>query len=245
VSKLLIPNVTAVPNILFDRVFLNLRPGALRVLLAVVRLTYGWQKVSDRISYTQLQKVTGLSREGVRQAMKELGDMLTIKPGARGRGANEYSLNINISTGELVRKVDQSEKLTMQVGSQKSRLFQIKSKSSTADRPQKSSTAGGQSSKGNASAASVGFRQAMATYHDRFVLKFGAKPDIDGRDGKLLSGLVKSHGADEVIALLALFFDRPPEWVAKKGKFTVPTFKSVYTELLAQSRSGKMQMGVL
>jgi phage replication O-like protein O len=138
-SKLLIPNVTPVPNILFDCVFLNLRPGALRVLLAIVRLTYGWQKVSDRISYTQLQKVTGLSREGVRQAVKELGDMLmlTIKPGARGKGANEYSLNIDISTGELVRKVDQSEKLTMQVGSQKSRLFQIKSKESIAYRPKK------------------------------------------------------------------------------------------------------------
>src|SRR6266481_8505300 len=101
-SKLLIPNITPVPNVLFDCVFLNLRPGALRVLLAVVRLTYGWQKVSDRISYTQLQKVTGLSRAGVRQAVKELGGLLTIKPGARGRGANEYSLNIDVSTGELV-----------------------------------------------------------------------------------------------------------------------------------------------
>jgi phage replication O-like protein O len=114
VSKLLIPNVTPVPNALFDHVFLNLRPGALRVLLAIVRLTYGWQKVSDRISYSQLQKVTGLSREGVNNAVKELGNLLTVKPGAKGRGANEYSLNVDISTGELVRKVDQSEKLTSQ-----------------------------------------------------------------------------------------------------------------------------------
>jgi phage replication O-like protein O len=114
VSKLLIPNVTPVPNARFDHVFLNLRPAALRVLLAIVRLTYGWQKVSDQISYTQLQKVTGLSREGVNNAVKELGNLLTVKPGTKGRGANEYGLNVDITTGELVRKVDQSEKLTSQ-----------------------------------------------------------------------------------------------------------------------------------
>jgi phage replication O-like protein O len=113
-SRLLIPNITPVPNVLFDCVFLNLRPGALRVLLAIVRLTYGWQKVSDRISYTQLQKVTGLSREGVNHALKELGNLLTVKQGQKGRGANEYSLNVDISTGELVRNLDQSEKLTSQ-----------------------------------------------------------------------------------------------------------------------------------
>jgi phage replication O-like protein O len=128
VARLLIPNTTQVPNVVLDEVIPRLKPGAVRVLLVIVRFTYGFGKEADRISYTQLQKVTGLSREGVRQAVKELGELVTVKPGARGKGANEYSLNINISTGELVRKLDQSEKLTMQVGSQKSRPFQTQSK---------------------------------------------------------------------------------------------------------------------
>jgi hypothetical protein len=83
----------------------------------------------------------------------------------------------------------------------------------------------------------------MATYHDCFVLKFGVKPDIDGgRDGKILSSLIKSHGAGEVIELLHFFFEHPPDWVQKNGKFTLTTFKGIYTELLAQSCNSKTQM---
>lgn len=74
----------------------------------------------------------------------------------------------------------------------------------------------------------------MALYHDLFVAKVGAKPDIDGRDGKILSGLLKGHGADEVKGLLTFFFKKPPDWVEAKGKFTLYTFKGIYTELLAQ-----------
>jgi hypothetical protein len=100
-----------------------------------------------------------------------------------------------------------------------------------------------QKPKSSASPGVLGFKETMGLYHDLFLAKFGAKPDIDGgRDGKLLAGLVKSHGADQVQSLLRFFFDHPPGWVEKKGKFTLPAFKSAYTELLAQSRNGKQEM---
>jgi hypothetical protein len=88
-----------------------------------------------------------------------------------------------------------------------------------------------------------GFKQTIAIYHDCFVSKFGAKPDIDSRDGKLLSGLLAAHGAAEVQELLRVFFEHPPAWVQKGCKFTIPAFKSSYTEILAQSRNGKAQQG--
>jgi hypothetical protein len=87
-----------------------------------------------------------------------------------------------------------------------------------------------------------GFKETVAVYHDLFLTKFGAKPDIDGRDGKLLAGLVRAHGADDVQGLLRFFFEHPPDWVEKKGKFTLYTFKGIYTELLAQSCNSKTQM---
>ena len=114
-SRLLIPNTTQVPNILLDEVMPKLPPGAVRVLLTIVRFTYGFGKSSDRISLSQLQGATGLSREGVSKGIKALGDLIHVKPGARGRGANEYSLNLDISTGQLVKKSDQSENLTSQL----------------------------------------------------------------------------------------------------------------------------------
>jgi len=129
-SRLLIPNTTQVPNVLLDEVIPTLKPAAVRILLAIVRFTYGFGKPADRISFTQLAKVTGLSRWGVNGAVDELRarEIIIVKPGAKGRGANEYSLNLDISTGQLVRNNDQSYNLTSQVGSQLSRLSQTKSK---------------------------------------------------------------------------------------------------------------------
>jgi len=79
-----------------------------------------------------------------------------------------------------------------------------------------------------------GFREIMALYQDLFVAKVGAKPDIDKVDGKILSDLLKRRETDEVKGLLTFFFKKPPDWVEAKGKFTLMTFKGVYTELLAR-----------
>ena len=93
----------------------KLKPAAFKVLLLIVRKTYGWQKVSDRIGLTTIQRATGLSREGVIRGIKDLRGLITVKPGRKElKEPNEYSLNLDISTGELVNRVDQSENLTSQ-----------------------------------------------------------------------------------------------------------------------------------
>ena len=101
-SKLLIPNTCQVPNVLLDKIIPYLPAGAVRVLLVIVRYTFGFGKSSDRISYGQLSKATRLGRRQVIQAVKTLGDLVNVIPGAKGRGANEYSLNLNIETGNLL-----------------------------------------------------------------------------------------------------------------------------------------------
>jgi phage replication O-like protein O len=112
-NRLLIPNTCQVPNVLLDEVMPHLPGSALKVLLAIVRKTYGFQKNSDRISYRTLQRLTGLSRDAVNQGIKALGPLLNITPGIKNvptlEGVNEYSLNLDIETGELVHKSDQSE----------------------------------------------------------------------------------------------------------------------------------------
>lgn len=101
-SRLLIPNTCQVPNVVLDKVIPRLPAGAVRVLLAIVRFTYGFGKASDRISYGQLSKATRLSRRQVIHAVKALGNLINVVQGAKGRGANEYSLNLNIATGRLL-----------------------------------------------------------------------------------------------------------------------------------------------
>lgn len=67
------PNYTQAPNAILDAAK-DMGEAELRVVLHVVRQTWGWHKLSDRISFSQFQKGTGLSREsawnGVQAAIK-------------------------------------------------------------------------------------------------------------------------------------------------------------------------------
>lgn len=60
------PNHTQTPNSFFDVTLPTIKTLAeLKVVLAVIRQTFGWHKDADQISLSQLQKLTGMTRETV------------------------------------------------------------------------------------------------------------------------------------------------------------------------------------
>jgi phage replication O-like protein O len=70
---------TPVPNIVFDLHLPNLSESELKVLLIIIRQTYGWidpytkkRKSRDWISHSQFQKKTNLSRRSISEALKSL-----------------------------------------------------------------------------------------------------------------------------------------------------------------------------
>ncbi|MBS1619282.1 MAG: hypothetical protein JST76_12230 [Bacteroidetes bacterium] len=72
---------TPVPNAFFDHWLPRLTESELKVLLVVVRQTYGWidrqtggRKMRDRISGWQLRQKAGLSRRIVTKAVQSLSD---------------------------------------------------------------------------------------------------------------------------------------------------------------------------
>jgi len=56
------PNFTQTPNEFFDAIAKTLKEGELRVLLVIMRQTFGWRKEWDRISLSQLATKTGMER---------------------------------------------------------------------------------------------------------------------------------------------------------------------------------------
>src|SRR3954464_9880550 len=78
------PNTTPVPDLLFDELLHVLDNAELRVLLYIIRRTYGFKKSSDDISTGQmvdgfvkrdgtvLDKGTGLARTSVKRAIRGL-----------------------------------------------------------------------------------------------------------------------------------------------------------------------------
>lgn len=59
------PNWTQTPNELLDDHMADMGEAELKVVLAVIRATFGWQKDSDCLSISQLEEMTGLSNRGV------------------------------------------------------------------------------------------------------------------------------------------------------------------------------------
>jgi len=110
-NKFLVPNSTQVPNVLLDELMPLLGLAELKVMLVVVRQTYGWRKDSDKISLTTFERLTGLSRWPIVRAINKLGCLINVQKGFHGaRPENRYSLNI--SDEALVKFLDQSSKLT-------------------------------------------------------------------------------------------------------------------------------------
>ncbi len=92
------PTFTMTPNDLFDHWLPNLGEGELKVLLVIMRKTFGWHKARDRISISQLAHITGLREETVVIATKSLqnkGLIIREVTGQIGRQETYYELIIN------------------------------------------------------------------------------------------------------------------------------------------------------
>jgi phage replication O-like protein O len=101
------PNHTQTPNTFFDELLKQIETVTeLKVTLAIIRQTFGWHKAEDELSLSQLEALTGLSRQGVCDGLKfglERGSIVRRKSGQ----SYKYCL-------KLVSAVDQSATLTSQ-----------------------------------------------------------------------------------------------------------------------------------
>lgn len=74
-------HTTQVPNSLFDYYLAHLSASELKIMLVVIRQTYGWldqytgkRKVKDRITHGQFITKTSLSRRAISSAVKSLSE---------------------------------------------------------------------------------------------------------------------------------------------------------------------------
>jgi len=109
------PNYTQTPNLFLDDHLPKMGCAETKVVLAVIRQTFGWHKQQDRISISQFESLTGLSRQGVVNGIEDALERGIIQRHSSGNGY-VYSLVVNEvdHQGEgVVNDVDQ--------GSQRSR----------------------------------------------------------------------------------------------------------------------------
>ena len=91
------PNYTQAPNLFFDEIFKNLTEGELRVVLVLVRQTFGWHKQYDRISLSQMAEKTGMARTSICRSLNSLlakGIVQKKKIGDPGKERCFYTLSV-------------------------------------------------------------------------------------------------------------------------------------------------------
>jgi phage replication O-like protein O len=108
-------NYTKTPNVFFDDLLPQIESlTELKVTLAILRKTNGWQKTQDTLSLSLLQTLTGLSRQGVLNGIEEGMKRGTITRKEQGQSFS-YGLKIvNNTDRQLVNDLDQSIELTSQ-----------------------------------------------------------------------------------------------------------------------------------
>ena len=118
-DKVYIPNTFQTPNVLVDTVMPVVSASAFKVLIAITRHTLGWGTENAgsalAISISGLAKLTKLSSQGVINSKRELmklGLIIVEKGPRNSRKPNEYVLNLDLTTGQLVKNLDQSKNLS-------------------------------------------------------------------------------------------------------------------------------------
>jgi hypothetical protein len=94
-AGLLMPNTTQIPNYLLDRVMRIVSPATWKIICCIARQTYGWRKLWDAISISQIETKTGLSNRCVIDILRNLREstLLLRRQGMKAEFGWEYALN--------------------------------------------------------------------------------------------------------------------------------------------------------
>lgn len=121
-DKVYVPNTFPTPNDLIDMVMPVVSDPAFRIVMLITRHTLGWGGHNAGMAWQVgiggafgLRKLTGLSHQGIINGVRDLLKLglILVKKGPRNsRTPNQYALNLDLTTGQLVKNLDQSTTLT-------------------------------------------------------------------------------------------------------------------------------------
>lgn len=205
------PNYTQIPNDIFDLLKLkgteHITESELKVVLVICRKTFGWHKVRDRISLSQLESLTGMSRQGVLNgvnAAKKRGIILAHEV----TNGIEYEVNV-------VNEVDQPTQTARQ-----------------RSRPRLGNEVDPQKKQLNKEDFSAGAQIPKCRQRDLFFDKLteitGSDPILNGSLlGKTKSQLIKANATLEQLDQFCSYW-YAADWRGQKGQ--LPTLTQITSE---------------
>src|SRR5215813_9116496 len=234
-SHALKPNCTQTPNAILDKLMPILSPAQFKLIMAICRKTYGWHKRSDDISLSQLEAMTGMSRQTIIDASTPLRGAGLIVIGRSGkRGVLNYSLNIDVDTESLVKQLDQSRSLT----SLKNTTSLVQKLDTQKKLTKENNSVRIKRSRSVPKDTDSRITELRDTWAALYLARDGAtKYHFSGKDFKLFQSALKTFSLPHLKELMGRFFENADSWVKEKAGFTVGVFHSKLNSL-ASTTSG-------
>lgn len=98
---------TQVPNEFFDIDMAGMGLADMKVFMAILRQTFGWHKIKDAISISQLREKTGLGRRAILRGIQKLDELgivsvVRTQDTSFGNLTNVYTVTLIGSAGAAV-----------------------------------------------------------------------------------------------------------------------------------------------
>jgi len=193
------PNYTQTPNIFIDEIMRNLSGSEMKVMMAIIRKTFGWQKKRDRISINQIAEITGLARSSISTALDSLEKMGYIKSIGTGKGIIS-SFEIVISEQKDDQKSDTLEKPTYpEIGY----LDDRKSDTLQPKHDRKSDIQNKENKETIKEISSADAQSVFTYYFEKYSRHYNAKPVCNvGRFIKQIKTMLDSSSLDELKGMI-------------------------------------------
>jgi len=191
-------NHTQVSNDFLDNYLYKVGGSAAQVFLVITRQTTGWHKTEDKISLTQIQKKTGISRQGIIDAVVELEEKGLIIVNREGN-TNSYSINYLTEDGQVSIPVEEEEKSTSQLSrpNQSTELTRTSQLSRHTKEKKETITKEISINRDEKIKLRQGFKDAFKMFNEKMKIDIGKEWNW-GIQGKHLEGLIKRvMGHDE------------------------------------------------
>jgi phage replication O-like protein O len=201
----------------------NLSAYQSRILWAIFRRTYGFHKKEDWLSNSQLAELTGLWKQHIHRAIKELKDRNIVTKRGYFLGFNKdyqgwRELPKGVTSHESNRKGLQLEPKGVTKVTKRGPHKRIYNKYILRDSP------------------NPAVSEFLKYFGNRFQEKFGTPYTANfGKEGSLVKRVLKIHPIDRLKELTEKFFSSKDEFIQKSG-FTIGVFHSQINKLIIEGR---------
>jgi phage replication O-like protein O len=206
----------------------------LKILLALARETYGWQRKTTAISTYRIATLTGLQHTKAGRALRGLKARKIVVNGSGGLGVQKDYETWTLPPPSKPDPVQTGR------GSELDGKTPSELDGKTPSKPDPLQRKKARE-KETAPRAPSSHHTLLAEYDRLFQEKAGARPTISGREAKIVADLL-GGGRDvaEVLACLRGFFAVGTRWVRENGAYTLPAFKAAYNDLLVMRQRGEL-----